>query len=305
MPVTIQMPVRTHENFGDSISKLIKTLSDISSIGVEEIILDFTGAKILNPFFLCGLACVIQRLQDSGKKFVLNHDKHSSINSYLSTIFFPSTLIPLSDNAYNLKTLKKYKSKTYIPLISFKTGSDDNSTLVRENILSSISELLKNQLKFSEVQRQPLSYFLDELTNNINDHSDASRGYVFAQFYPNSNYLDLCICDAGKGIYRSFLDNPKFHPVNDIEAMQLALSGNSTKDRPEARGFGISTTRNMLVNGLKGIVFIWSGNTTFLQAINKEAIVNIGENGYFQGTFIALRLPMIIPGEFNFYNFVE
>jgi hypothetical protein len=60
-----------------------------------------------------------------------------------------------------------------------------------------------------------------------------------------------------------------------------------------------------LVNGLKGILFLWSGNTTFLQAVNREAIVNIGENGYFQGTFVALRLPTIIPGEFNFFNFVE
>lgn len=305
MAVSIQIPVRTHDNFGDSISKLIKTISKISSIQDEEIILDFRHAKMLNPFFLCGLVCVIQRLQASGTIFILNHDKNSNINSYLNTIFFPSTLSASDDNEDNLKILEKYKSKTYIPLISFKTGFDDNVTLIRENILSSISQLLKNQLKFSEGERQPLSYFLDELTNNINDHSGAGRGYVFAQFYPNSNYLDLCICDSGKGIHQSFRDNPKFNPANEIEAIQLALSGNSTKDRPEARGFGISTTRNMLVNGLKGILFLWSGNTTFLQAVNKEAIVDIGENGYFQGTFIALRLPTIIPGEFNFYNFVE
>ena len=304
MPTTVQIPVRTHENFGDSISKLIKTLSEISSIQDEEIILDFSQARILNPFFLCGLACVIQRLQNIGKRFTLTYDKNYNINSYLNTILFPSTLSASGGND-TLSILEKYRGKTYIPIISFKTGFSDSCTLIRENILSSISQLLKNQLRFSEKERQPLSYFLDELTNNINDHSEAEQGYVFAQFYPNSNYLDLCICDTGKGIYQSFLGNPKFNPANDIEAMQLALSGNSTKDRAEARGFGISTTRNMLVNGLKGILFLWSGNTTFLQAVNKEAIVNIGENGYFQGTFVALRLPTIIPGGFNFYNFVE
>jgi hypothetical protein len=293
MPRIVQIPIRTHENFGDSISKLIKTLSEIYLIKDEEIVLDFSQAKILNPFFLCGLACVIQRLQNSGKRFTLNRDKNLSINSYLNTIFFPSTLSASDDND-TLSILEKYSAKTYIPIISFKTGFSDSCTLTRENILSSISQLLRNQLKFSEKERQPLSYFLDELTNNINDHSDAAQGYVFAQFYPNSNYLDLCICDAGKGIYQSFLDNPKFNPVNEIEAIQLALSGNSTKDRAEARGFGISTTRNMLVNGLKGKLFLWSGNTTFFQAVNKEAIVNIGENGHFEGTFVALRLPTII-----------
>jgi len=304
MPLTIQIPVRTHDNFGDSISKLIKTLSKISGIQDEEIILDFSQAKMLNPFFLCGLTCVIRQLQNSGKKITLNHDRNFNISSYLSTILFPSTFSPSKDKSA-LDFLNKYNQKTYIPIISFKTGYSNNYTLMREDILNAISQLLKNQLKFSEKERRPLSYFLDELTNNINDHSDAREGYVFAQFYPNSNYLDLCICDAGKGIYQSFLDNPKFNPVNEIEAIQLALSGNSTKDRPEARGFGISTTRNMLVNGLKGILFLWSGNTAFLQAVNREAIVNIAENGYFQGTFVALRLPTIIPGEFDFYKFVE
>jgi hypothetical protein len=301
---TVQIPIRTHENFGDSISKLINTLLRISEISDDEITLDFSQTKILNPFFLCGLTCVIRKMQNEGRSFILNHDENLRINSYLNTVFFPGTFCA-SDHNNTVNVLEKYAMKTFIPIISFKTGSSTSSTFTRENILSSISGLLKNQLKFSETERQPLSYFIDELTNNINDHSDAEEGFVFAQFYPASNYLDLCICDAGKGIYQSFLDNPKFNPVNEIEAIQLALSGNSTKDRAEARGFGISTTRNMLVNGLKGKLFLWSGNTTFYQAVNEEMIVSIAENIYFQGTFIALRFPTVISAEFNFYNFVE
>lgn len=38
----------------------------------------------------------------------------------------------------------------------------------------------------------------------------------------------------------------------------------------------------------------------FYQAVNEEMIVSIAENIYFQGTFIALRFPTVIPGEFNF-----
>lgn len=190
-------------------------------------------------------------------------------------------------------------------MIRFKTGSSDAITVVRENILSAVSQLLKNQLKFSEKERMPLAYFLGELTDNINEHSLAAEGYVFAQYYPSSNYLDLCICDAGQGILQSYLNNPKFDPKTEVEAIQLALSGKSTKDRAEARGFGITTTRNMLVNGLRDRLFLWSGNTTFLQTANKEAIVNIDGNGHFQGTFITLRLPTVIPGSFDFYKFIE
>lgn len=160
-------------------------------------------------------------------------------------------------------------------------------------------------MKFSEKERMPLAYFLGELTDNINEHSLAAEGYVFAQYYPNSNYLDLCVCDAGQGILQSYLNDPKFYPKSEAEAIQLALSGRSTKDRPEARGFGITTTRNMLVNGLRGKLFLWSGNTTYLQTVSKEAIVSIDGNGHFQGTFIALRLPTVISNNFDFYKFIE
>jgi hypothetical protein len=257
MSCTIQIPDRTHEDFGDSLAKLIAAVNEINSCPDDEIILDFTKAKMLNPFFIGGLVCVINKIKKQGKKLVLNHDQNYNISKYLNKIFFPDTF-SFADSIkpdYS-RALEAYSKKTYIPIIRFKTGSHGNDTVISENILSAISLLLKNQLNFSERQRMPLAYFLGELTDNINEHSFAEEGYVFAQYYPNSNYLDLCICDAGRGILQSYLSNPKYFPKTEAEAMQLALSGLSTKDRPESRGFGISTTRNMLINGLRG-KFFW------------------------------------------------
>jgi hypothetical protein len=306
MPCTVKIPNRTHEDFGDSLAKLISVVNDIIQCDEEEVVFDFSNARMLNPFFLGGLACVINRIKGYGKNIILNHDENYSINSYLNTICFPDTFSPADgkEKVY-MKSLEGYSARTYIPIVRFRTGGSESVTVVRENVLSAVSQLLKNQLKFSEKERMPLAYFLGELTDNINEHSLASEGYVFAQYYPNSNYLDLCICDAGQGILQSYLNNPKFNPNTEAEAIQLALSGSSTKDRTEARGFGITTTRNMLVNGLRGKLFLWSGNTTFLQTVNKEAIVSIDGNGYFQGTYIALRLPTVIPGGFDFYKFIE
>lgn len=306
MPCIIEIPDKTHEDFGDSLGKLIAIVKALTACSDDEITLNFSKARMLNPFFLGGLACVINRLEGLGKKISITHDNNYRINSYLNTICFPETFSPADGKEKDyLKALKGYCVKTYIPMIRFKTGPSGAITMVRENILSAVSQLLKNQLKFSEKERMPLAYFLGELTDNINEHSSATEGYVFAQYYPNSNYLDLCICDAGQGILQSYLNNPKFDPKTEAEAVQLALSGKSTKDRAEARGFGITTTRNMLVNGLQGKLFLWSGNTAFLQSVNKEAIVTIADNGNFQGTFIALRLPTIIPGSFDFYKFIE
>lgn len=302
---TVTIPIRTHEDFGDSLSKLITIIAVINAVKDDRINLDFSEAKMLNPFFLGGLVCEIIRLQSLGKTFTLNHERNPDIHTYLKAIHFSTTFSVNEGKPLKENSLERYSYKTYIPIISFKTGTDTSVSLAREHILSAVSEVLKNQLRFSENQRMPLSYFLDELTNNINDHSGASNGYVFAQYYPKSSYLDLCICDGGQGIFGSFSNHPDFATKTEAEALLLAVTGGSTKDRPEARGFGVSSTRNMLVNGLKGQIFIWTGGVTFLQTVESQQIADISSSAFFQGTYIAIRLPTLTPGDFNFYNYTD
>lgn len=152
---------------------------------------------------------------------------------------------------------------------------------VREKILNTVPELLKNQPGLKETQPQSLSYLLDEMTHNVADHSGADHGYVFAQFYPSSNYPDLVICDNGKGIFRSYEDNVRFHPKNEVEAIQYALSGKSTKKRPGSKGFGLPTSRNMLVKGMRGRFFLWSGNAAYIETIERVNVLDIADNCYF------------------------
>lgn len=306
MPLEIKAPERIHEDFGDGLAKLISIVNKITTSEEQEIIIDFSKTKWLNPFYLAGLTCVINRLNFNGKRFQINYHDNHHINSYLDTIQFTKSFNTESEADNNPQiTFDSFRNKTYVPITSFKTGSETEKTIERERILTAISQLLKNQLRFSETDAQPMKYFLSELTDNINEHSKTDRGYVFAQFYPNSNFLDLCICDGGQGIMQSYLNNPTFNPRDEEEAIRFAMFGKSTKNRPEARGFGITTTRNMLVNGLRGKIFIWSGATTFIQTTNKEAIVNISGAGFFQGTFIAIRIPTIISSNFNFYQYIE
>lgn len=302
----INIPVRTHEEFGHSISKLLKLISLLVASKENEVELDFSQARMLNPFFLGGLACSLHHFRSHGKQINLNHANNYNINTYLERIFFPECFTPLKDYENDFfHRLDDYRVKTYIPIIAFPTGSDAYHGTVREKVLNAVSALLKTQLNFREKERQPLSNFLDELTHNVNDHSGAKYGYLFAQFYPSSNYLDLVICDHGKGIFKSYENTAKFNPKDEIEALQFAIMGISTKDLPESKGFGISTSRKMLVNGLGGKFFIWTGNTAYLETVERVNILDIPENCYFQGTFVALRIPTIMPERFNFYEFIE
>lgn len=261
---------------------------------------------MLNPFYLGGLACAICYYEQKGFYFELNHHENYSIGTYLQTISFPGCHKPVPGQEDNfLATLEYFKTKTYIPIIAFPTGSDQAIATVREKILSAVSSILKIQLYFSEKNLMPVSYLIDEMTHNINDHSAADRGFIFAQYYPASNYIDICICDYGIGIYQSYQKSPKFSPGNEKEAIEFAINGRSTKDRPESKGFGISTSRDMLVNGLKGKFFLMSGNTAYIQSIDSKGIIDFPDTLYYQGNYIALRVPTIIESSFNMYDYVE
>ena|SRR5579863_4836037 len=217
MALKIVIPERTHEEFGHSISRLLQIVSSIVSAGELEIELDFSQARMLNPFFLGGIACTLKLVQSMGKEIRLNYGENFKINSYLERIFFPQSFSPKKDDEETFfRQLDEYQTRTYIPIISFPTGFED-----------------------------------------------------------------------------------------EIEALSFAVNGRSTKDRPESKGFGISTSRKMLVHGLRGKFFIWTGNSTYIETIEREGLAKIPDKYYFQGTLVALRIPTIIPDKFNFYEYIE
>lgn len=305
MALTIQIPVRTHEDFGHSLSKLLKVLSQLCTTEEPHIILDFNQARMLNPFFLGGLACAIRHYEKFGKTFELNYRENFNINSYLDAICFPGSHVPeAGSEEIFMNSLEKFRTKNYIPIIGFPTGIDTGITAIREKVLSAVSSILRNQLNFTEKNLMPIAYMIDEMTHNINDHSLAEYGFIFAQYYPASNYIDICICDYGTGILQSYQKSSKFNPANEQEAIEFAINGRSTKDRPESKGFGISTSRDMLVNGLKGKFFLLSGNTAYIQTIENKGIIDIPDSFFYQGNYVALRVPTLIDPSFNIYNYV-
>jgi hypothetical protein len=101
------------------------------------------------------------------------------------------------------------------------------------------------------------------------------------------------------------LKSGKHNPQNENEALQLAIAGRSTKDLPDSRGFGISTTRDMVTEGLNGKFILWSGNPSYFQSKETGKRIFEFEESYFQGCLVALRLPLNLPLTFDFYSFVS
>ena len=71
--------------------------------------------------------------------------------------------------------LENYNLKTFIPLILFPTAANKADSSLRENVLSAINSILKKQLKLTGNVIEAVYYLVDELTNNVSDHSESLR----------------------------------------------------------------------------------------------------------------------------------
>jgi hypothetical protein len=305
--LTINIPVNIAENFGAPIYLLIDYISTINQSKENDIHFDFTRCRFMNPFLIAGIASIARAQQKEGKTISYSfNEQNESLTNYIKAICFPESF---NYEQYKLtelnNVLEPYHSKNYIPLFCFPNKKNDEDSQIREKIISAINSIFKNQLKLSGAVLQAIYYLVDELTQNIADHSDSEKGILFAQFYPSKNYMDVCIADYGKGLLQSYIDSGKHNPLSSGEAVNFAVFGKSTKDLPESRGFGISTSRKMLVEGLKGKFFIYSGNAFFIQSIEKQELIELSKEYNYKGCYVALRIPIFDNKQFDFYSYVE
>lgn len=285
---------------------LFEILIQINEVNPTEVCFDFSKSKFISPFVIGGVIAISNSLKIQGKNVEVIFNKKNSVPSYFDTIHFPEgyNFDGMTSAEMNSK-LEEYNLKTFIPLVLFPTTAQNVESTLRENVLSAINTILKKQLNLTGALLQAIYYLINELTNNIADHSCSKKGILFAQFYPTKNYMDICIADFGKGIKQTYLDSGKAHPNSHVEAIEFAIKGKSTKNQAVSRGFGISTSRKMLTEGLKGKFFLYSGNAMFYQNFEKQGIIALPENAFFQGCIVALRIPTIPNNDFNFYKYTE
>lgn len=157
---------------------------------------------------------------------------------------------------------------------------------------------------------QSLSYLLDELTCNMQQHSQASNGMLHAHYDANNHVIELILADYGISIYGSYVQAQKYLDLignSDAEALGLAKDGYSTKNLPNAenRGYGISSNTKMITNGLKGEFAIYSGNALFYQTPNDIKLLELPEQLDVKGTVIVARIPTAVPDNYNFYDYIS
>jgi low affinity Fe/Cu permease len=181
--------------------------------------------------------------------------------------------------------------------------SNEINRKIDENI-ASLCSLNDNIKKI----KQSISYFLSEITDNMQQHADTDFGYIYTKHNDIDNQIEIILADGGMSIYGSYIKANKFIENienSDILAVGIAKDGYSTKDRPEAenRGYGLSSNIKMINKGLNGDFAIMSGNALYISSIDK--LIELPEQLDWKGTLVLAIIPTDIPSTFSFYDYIK
>lgn len=298
--ITIKVPQPKDDSMGASFTVLLKTLEKTNTVtSGDELCFDLSKLDFVFPFLILPLSALINQFRN---KSIMVNIVHGSCTSYLSTICFPDGVSPLSTSSWET-VLNSYSVKSYLPVCAIPAR--EHMSTQREQLITIFEQILVNQLKINGQLKISLSYLLGEAITNIVDHAQVENGFIMVQNYPSKDFLDVCIVDTGVGILKTY--NPQRFPdiKTDEQAMTYAVTGKSTKNQAVTRGYGISTSRNMLVKGMLGKYFLFSGEAFYYYS-NENEIINVVDSRLkWSGTMLALRIPKMIPEKFNYINFLE
>lgn len=291
--------VERDERIGSVFNHLFNILFTTHTSGEDSIAWNFSNVSFLHPFFLAPLGV----LKQSYSKTIHTESIPPRLRSYFATIHLNEPL--LIDTQTSHTRLQTYIAKTYLPLCQFSLSNKNI-----EDLTSPIISLIISQSKTDNRLITPLNYFFGELIDNMFEHSRGHYGYLFAQSLQRDSSINLMLADDGQNILQSYLRTDKY--INDIHnspaiALKLACEGKSTKNRPNAenRGFGISTTSRMLVEGLGGAFFILSGQA-FHRCDHQQCLyAQLPPTIQWPGTVILLKIPTHIPRDFNYTNYLS
>lgn len=285
---------------GFSFNHMIKVISETER--ANNVLWDFSQVNFLHPFFLAPLAIY----KNTTGKAIECVNMSLQLQSYLNCIYFDRMLQFGNETKEDVeRVLHGYDDNTYLPLCSF--AMTDSNKDIFGTVLKNV---LMKQVNYGKDGNSPLSYLISELLDNVYEHSNSPNGYIFSQYLEQEGAIYLCIADSGITIPGSFRNADLYQEEiddNEAEALKLANEGYSTKNRPEAenRGYGISTTKSMLVAGMKGAFFMLSGGAFHRYENKTNVYVNLNNVFRWNGTIILMRIPVVLPETFNYIDYLE
>lgn len=286
------------DKLSNGLSEVLGIIDQIYQSPDAEDTIDFSRTRFVSPTFILPLLIFIN---GTGKTI------HTcNLTEYMHLLHFGNGGLN-SDSMRKtefIAHMERYSKGRYIPMIHFPATA--NRVDDKNEILTTIESILSRQVGLMPNVTMGLKYMIGEIVDNITEHSQSERGYIFAQSYPTKGYMDICIGDTGITLAGSYANLPGNEIESDLEAIQAANRGISTKNLPDAenRGYGITTSRQMLIDGLNGQYIMLSGNAVYIRNRTIDKFVILPNNIRCKGTIVAFRIPYINQ-DFQYIRYIE
>lgn len=132
-----------------------------------------------------------------------------------------------------------------------------------------------------------LRFIINEIINNIEEHSYSKNSYFLSREYGDK--LELSFIDDGISIPKS-LENAGIDFKNDCDAIDKAINGASEDKTNELlRGYGLNSSLNLVVRGNGGEILI-SSRKGLLHLDKYEKKFKELKKNYIQGTQVSMLI---------------
>ena len=112
-----------------------------------------------------------------------------------------------------------------------------------------------------------LDWSLNEVMDNVLQHSTCDFGYVMAQVHRSKSRIAICVFDTGQGIYNS-LRQSLHTPSTPLDALKISVKEGITRDKRVGQGNGLWGL-HQIISENSGILAITS-NTASYQLVDKK-----------------------------------
>ncbi|QOR75401.1 MAG: hypothetical protein IMW88_08550 [Thermoflavifilum sp.] len=284
------MEISVHPCDSDDVKQLLKEFGRLLVLlnqakDQKLITITLKHIQFITPFLALFLSASINMIKNAGCEVHLEKPHNPDLISYLDTIYF-ETGVSFQTKEECVSFLGSHSAKSFLPILHFSASEDSLQTEIRDSMISASINLLQSKLNLNTQQINLYRYLIQEMVDNILQHACVDNGWLFAQYYPKKQYLDLCILDTGITILGSFQKHGFTHIGNHLDAIQSAVEGTSTK--PDiGRGYGLSSSLKAMLEAKSDFILVSGDGLLHNQTLYKLP-------SSWQGTIVFFRIPLSI-----------
>lgn len=279
LPTSVTVPLPFNFNVKNIHVVLEGALDENLNPAADKVIFDFSKLNFADPTAITVLSNVVEYIKSKhGKKvYFRNFTYPTEGNKFLDDSGF--FLRYVGKNAFPGAKLRP----TTLPL---EMVSYDRSYPWIHN---TFAEWIALRVGLSTESFASINVCLQEIFNNISDHSGEKIGCVFTQHYPQKGEVMLTISDFGVGIP---FNVRKVEPqISDAQALEKAVvEGFTTKSTKKNQGAGLNILTKYVVANNRGRVYLQSlkGSFNCIHAASGVRMSSRTERVAYPGTLIQI-----------------